>query len=218
MGKLDTRFRFVCAVPALHVNKKPRLFRTWLADKSPGYNCTIWEAARATSAAPTFFKRIRIGDPGLEEDFVDAGVGCNNPVRYLIQEAEREFGPDKQVACIVSIGTGRLKVPGFKSPGVFQRLLPLSLIKVLANMATDSEAEAAAMEVRYRNCPGLYHRLNVERGLEEISLEEWEKLGEVKAHTVAYLEAGGISQSIDVIANSLVGMPAQTFSLCQLGM
>lgn len=139
-------------------------------------------------------------------------------MRYLILEAEREFGPDREVACIVSIGTGRLKVPGFKAPGLFQRLLPLSLIKVLANMATDSEAEAAAMEARYHNCPGLYHRLNVERGLEEISLEEWEKLGEVKAHTVEYLGADEISQSIDAIVDALVGTPAQTFHLGQLGM
>ena len=33
--------RFVCAVPAKHINKVPRLFCTWEADKCPGYNCTI---------------------------------------------------------------------------------------------------------------------------------------------------------------------------------
>ena len=135
--------RFVCAVPAKHINKEPRLFRTWEADKYPGYNCTIWEAGRATSAAPTFFKRIRIGDPGLQEELVDAGMGCNNPVRYLIEKAQREFGLAREVSCIVSIGTGMPKVAGFESPGLFQRALPLDLIKVLASMATDSEAEAS---------------------------------------------------------------------------
>src|SRR5205823_479285 len=132
-----------------------------------GYNCKIWEAGRATSAAPTFFKRIFIGEAGLQEEFIDAGLGCNNPVKYLIEEAQREFGPMREVSCIVSIGTGKPKVAGFGAPRLFQRTLPTNLIKVLVSMATDSEDEAKRMGNRYRNCPGLYHRLNVERGLEE---------------------------------------------------
>jgi predicted acylesterase/phospholipase RssA len=209
--------RFVCAVPAKHINRQPRLFRTWSADKSPGYNCTIWEAARATSAAPTFFKRISIGDAGLQEEFIDAGIGCNNPVRYLVEEAGKEFGPERTVSCIVSIGTGKPMVAGFKSPGLFQRVLPLDLIKVLASMATDSETEASTMKARFQNCSGLYHRLNVERGLEEVSLEEWEKLGEVKSHTMAYLSDSTVSQGIDVIVDALVGKSSKTFPLGQLG-
>jgi hypothetical protein len=202
-------------VPAKHVNKEPRLFRTWSADKNLGYNCTIWEAARATSAAPRFFKRICIGDFGLQEEFIDAGIGCNNPARYLVKEAQREFGPMREVSCIVSIGTGKSKVAGFKSPGLFQRALPLDLIDVLVSMATDSEAEAKKMKERYQNCPGLYYRLNVERGLEDVSLEEWKKLGDVKTHTMAYLEE--ISNDIDAIVSALAGRSSQTFRLGQLG-
>jgi len=204
-------------VPAKHINKEPRLLRTWSADKNPGYNCTIWEAGRATSAAPTFFKRICIGDPGLQEEFIDAAMGCNNPVRYLIEEAEREFGPMRNVSCIVSIGTGKPKVAGFEAPGLFQRALPLDFIKVLASMATDSEAEALAMKARYQNCPGLYHRLNVERGLEEVSLEEWKKLGEVKTHTIMYLKRCDVSDDVDVIVSALLGGSPQTYRLGQLG-
>lgn len=209
--------RFVCAVPAKHINKRPRLFRTWSANKNPGYNCTIWEAARATSAAPRFFRRIYIGDPGLEEQFIDAGMGCNNPVRYLIEEAGQEFSAERMVSCIVSIGTGKPKVAGFNAPGLFQRVLPRELIKVLADMATDTEAEASAMEARLQNCPGLYHRLNVERGLDEISLEEWEKLGDVKQHTMAYLSDNAVSRRIDVIVDALVGKSQQFYPLGQLG-
>jgi predicted acylesterase/phospholipase RssA len=213
----DIKLRFVCAVPAKHINKQPRLFRTWSADKSPGYNCTIWEAARATSAAPRFFKRIYIGDPGLQEEFIDGGIGCNNPVPYLIEEAGKEFGPERTVSCIVSIGTGKPKVTAVKAPGLFQRVIPLELIKVLADMATDTETEASAMKVRFQKCPGLYHRLNIERGLEEASLEEWERLGEVKSHTMAYLSDDAVSRGIDAIVLALVGKPSQTFPLGQLG-
>jgi hypothetical protein len=215
---LSNIFSFVCAVPAIHVNNEPKLFRTWSADKNPGYNCTIWEAGRATSAAPTFFKRIRIGNGGMQEEFIDAGIGCNNPIQYLVQEAQREFGPERDVACIVSIGTGKPKVAGFKAPGRFQRLLPLDFIKVLVSMATESEATASAMQKRYQHCDGLYHRLNVERGLEEVSLEDWEKLGEVTTHTMEYLRDKNISQRIDVIVDALLGNPARTFLLAKLGM
>lgn len=204
-------------MPAKHTNKQPRLFRTWEADKYPGYNCTIWEAGRATSAAPLFFKRISIGDPGLREEFVDAGLGCNNPVRYLIEEAQREFDLTREVSCIVSIGTGKPKVAGFKAPSLFQRTLPLDLIKVLASIATDSEAEASVMKARYQNCPNLYHRLNVERGLEGIALEEWEKLGDVKTHTMVYLREDDVNNDIDLIVDALIGRSPQTFRLGQLG-
>ncbi|KFY53432.1 hypothetical protein V496_07587 [Pseudogymnoascus sp. VKM F-4515 (FW-2607)] len=207
---------FVCAVPARHVDKQPRLFRTWSADKSPGYDCTIWEAARATSAAPIFFKRILIGDAGLQEEFVDAALGCNNPVRYLVEEATKEFGLQRQVNCIVSIGTGKPMVAGFKAPGIFQRVLPLELVKVLASIATDTEDEASRMKSRFQNCPGLYHRLNVERGLQGISLDEWDRLGEIKSHTMAYLNDDTVSQGIDVIVDALVGKSSEAFPLSQL--
>jgi hypothetical protein len=204
-------------MPAKHVNREPRLFRTWSADKNPGYNCTIWEAGRATSAAPRFFKRIYIGDPGLREEFIDAGMGCNNPVLYLVEEAQREFGSMREVSCIVSIGTGKPKAAGFEAPGLFQRALPLDLIKVVASIATDSEEENERMRKRYQNCSGLYHRLNVERGPEGVPLEEWDKLGDVKTHTMVYLGRDDISGDVDVIVRALLGESSHAFRLGQLG-
>jgi predicted acylesterase/phospholipase RssA len=38
-------------------------------------DCTIWQAARATCAAPTYFRRMKIGDC----EYVDGGLGFNNP-------------------------------------------------------------------------------------------------------------------------------------------
>jgi hypothetical protein len=123
----------------------------------------------------------------------------------------------REVGCVISIGTGKPKVAGFQAPGLFQRVLPLDLINVLASMATDSEAEALVMKARYQNCPGLYHRLNVERGLEGVALEEWKKLADVKTHTMAYLRGDDINNDVDVIVNALVGKSSQKFPLGQLG-
>ena len=38
----------------------------------------IWEAARATSAAPTYFKPITVGNYTL----LDGGLGANNPLGW----------------------------------------------------------------------------------------------------------------------------------------
>jgi hypothetical protein len=123
-----------------------------------------------------------------------------------------------KVSCVVSIGTGMPRVAGFKAPGLFQSTLLLDLIKVLARMAADSYAEASVMKASFKNCPSLYHRLNVERGLEDVSLEEWKRLGDVKTHTMAYLREYDINNDVDVIVNALVGRSSQTFCLDQLGM
>ncbi|KAH7323496.1 hypothetical protein BKA65DRAFT_510932 [Rhexocercosporidium sp. MPI-PUGE-AT-0058] len=203
---------FVCAVPAHQVNSGARLFRSYLS-KDPCYNPTIWEAARATSAAPGFFKRISIGEPGVQEDFVDGALGYNNPVELAIQEAIHEFDPEMKLACIVSIGTGKTRLAGFKRPGLLQRVIPVDLIKTLATMATSSEAASKILEERYRNCPGLYHRLNVEKGLTEIALGEWERLSEVKTHTLAYLNLPEVDARINVIVNCLLGRPVPTYRL-----
>ena len=67
----------------------PCLFHNYQAPKYPSPNCMIWEAVRVTSSGPTFFKHIVIeGVP-----YVDGGMGCNNPVQQVLQEAELVF-PD----------------------------------------------------------------------------------------------------------------------------
>ena len=80
----------------------PVIFRTYPVGTNEMFNCTIWEAARATSAAPTIFKSIEIGGPGTRQLYIDGGVGLNNPTRQVIVEAESAF-PGRMGACIVII-------------------------------------------------------------------------------------------------------------------
>ena len=95
--------------------RKPRLFRTYKAPEYQSPNCMIWEAARATSATPTFFERIVIN----EEQFIDGGMGGNNPIHQVLQEAELMF-PDRHIACIVSIGTGQAETISIPKPDWIQ--------------------------------------------------------------------------------------------------
>jgi predicted acylesterase/phospholipase RssA len=158
---------------ALNMNANiPVLLRTYQSRHELPLDCKIWEAARATSAAPTFFKRIEIG---RGQPFVDGGLGRNNPSRLLLDEAKSLFGA-RQIGCLVSIGTGQAEVISIKKPGVFQRIVPTDIIDTLKAIATDCEATHESMLGLFTNSPNTYFRLNVDQGMQRIDLSEWEKL------------------------------------------
>lgn len=207
MGQSLMATSFVCAVGTTDVTHAagPTLFRSYDVAKNKEYNCTIWEAARATSAAPTFFKRIKIGPHGSGIDYVDAGIGCNNPVKEVIAEAARVFGEDAPIAVIVSIGTGQSGSVGLAKPDAFQKWLPTNLVNVLKEIATDSGRVAEEMERKYKQVPGLYNRLDVDRGLQSVSLDEWKRLGDVRAFTKNYMRLEAIDKGLESVVGVLKG-------------
>src|SRR3954454_3673424 len=149
--------RFVCAMPANSI-KYARRFRTFIVRNYATPNCKIWEAARATTAAPTFFKSIAIGEPGqIKEQFLDAAVGCNNPTQEVLDESRLVFGDDRPLGVLISLGTGQKPNPSLASSTGFQKILPTklnefaNLMKVLAKIATDSEKVADDMSRRFEN-------------------------------------------------------------------
>ncbi|KAG6811584.1 hypothetical protein H0H92_006748 [Tricholoma furcatifolium] len=178
---------FVCAVAADNASG-PRLFRSYRVEQNSGYNAKIWEAVRATCAAPTFFKRISVGSKPKEE-FIDGGLRANNPVTEVFHEATNIWGKDCQVACIVNIGTGHVKRIKLAKPAGIQKIFHLKLYNVLAQIVLDCEKTATDFERRKDIVDRqLYYRLNVLHGLEDVGLAEWRKLSEVKTHTKAYLD------------------------------
>ncbi|MCJ1393483.1 hypothetical protein MMC18_006358 [Xylographa bjoerkii] len=82
----------------------------------------IWEAVVGTMASPTYFDPIAIGPYGLK--FVDGGIGANNPIRILLQEAKRNWTEETledKLGCIVSVGSGILSVTRFgETPTYFR--------------------------------------------------------------------------------------------------
>ncbi len=194
----------------------PSLFRTWAPPANQMYNCTIVEAARATTAAPTFFKGIEFGDP-IKQRYIDGGLGCNNPVRLVTVEA-RSLYPDRSISCVVSLGTGVANVIGMERPDAFQKLLPTDLIAVLKGIATDCEriSEQIAQDLGQSI---LYCRLNVDQGLQEVSLAEWDKLSNVQLHTVQYLQkydvGKRVNQLVEVLKCKLIIIPSRQFPFRQ---
>ncbi|KAJ7865933.1 FabD/lysophospholipase-like protein, partial [Mycena leptocephala] len=205
-GMEDTRENpcktFVCAMNAANMFL-PVLFRTYNTTNSPAIDCTIWQAARATSAAPTFFKQIRIGPPGIEETFVDGGMGQNNPIAALLLEAQVVF-PDRQIACIISLGTGQLHTIKIPPPSLLKRLFPLDVVKAIKGIATDCEKEHQRFAHHFDPVPHVYFRFNVERGMQDIQLNQWERLGDVRANTRQYLLSHPIQNQLADAVKSLV--------------
>lgn len=64
----------------------------------------MWEVARATSAAPTYFEPFVLEINNLIHAFIDGGVFANNPAMCAYAEA-RERWPDDEIF-LISIGTG----------------------------------------------------------------------------------------------------------------
>jgi predicted acylesterase/phospholipase RssA len=189
---------FVCTKPA-HNIAHVRRFRSYPVRDLASSNCKIWEATRATTAAPTFFKRITIEG----EEFVDGALGSNNPATEVLNEAVDVFDIDRPVRCLVSIGTGYPGTIGVAKPVAFQKILATNLVPVLKRIATDCEQEANRLSIRFRALEKFYFRFNVAHGAEGILLEEWNKAGLLKAHTKAYMAEVSVQKAINDVVDIL---------------
>lgn len=199
----DVVISFVCALPNINV-ETARRFRSYPVSKNSSANCTIWEAARATTAAPTFFKGIEIaGTGGIKERFVDAGLNRNNPSKELRDEARNLFGDNRRIGVFISIGTGHPDIIGFDKPGQLEKVLPVNLIKTLKNIATNCEDVHRELSNQYSELPGVYFRFNVDHGAGQVSLAEWNKIGEVVTHTKNYLGIPEVSKHIEQVVEGL---------------
>ena len=161
---------------------KPSRFRSYNSHWDVVDDCPIWQACRATSAAPTFLPPIEVGNPPVA--YIDGGMGYNNPIRALIEEARHIWPSDRKTGCIVSIGTGVMI-----SRDVGRTVKPL--FEKLAEMATDTEKVAREFEEEMKHKYGIeqkiYFRFNVQHGLERVGLEEWKEMDRTKVATQDYL-------------------------------
>lgn len=163
-------------------------------------NATIWEAARATSAATTFFDPVVIAG----QKYADGAFGANNPVAEVWAEARDIWSPGKDniaesVKCFVSIGTGN---PGMKpiADGAWA-----FASKTLVDIATEAEKTA---EKFYREHNEMFvgyraFRFNVDHGLEDVGLEEYLKGDEILTATSDYMEAQRHVNEVSMCAENL---------------
>jgi len=124
----------------------------------------IWEALRATSAAPAFFEEMQFGTPKIS--YLGGSIGFNNPCAEVAYAAKAVW-KGRPIGIIVSVGTGLRSMPSVKKIASW---LPfglgtgLSLVSALADMATSTVRVDNEMK---RMCSGSdtkYYRFDVNRG------------------------------------------------------
>jgi len=189
----------------------PVLFRSY-ESLEPHSNCKIWEAARATSAAPAFFKQIEIG---RAQPYIDGGLGRNNPSRVVLDEAKRLFGA-RHIGCLVSIGTGRAETISIKKSGGFGQIVPTDIFDTLKAITSDCEATHEAMLGLFSNLPATYFRLNVDQGMQGIDFSKWERLSNVEAHTTQYLRRTEVVEKVASLVN-VIEITKPQITIEQLG-
>ena len=150
---------------------------------------TVWQAGRATSAATSFFDPITIGEGHTGRAYVDGALGFNNPMHAVWAEAQDIWKPDDgklepMIKCIVSIGTGN---PGTSAVGT----RPLTIVNTLKEITTQTENTEQMFAMNHRDLLDKtnvrYFRFNVEQGLQNVGLEEFERHGDITNATARYL-------------------------------
>lgn len=95
----------------------PTVFRSYTGQGVRATRYPLWQTARATTAAPSFFKPMYIDNPRPGIRYIDGGVGLNNPSQIALTEADRIW-PTSTLFCLVSIGTGKPKATSFMKSGI----------------------------------------------------------------------------------------------------
>ncbi|PSN64458.1 FabD/lysophospholipase-like protein [Corynespora cassiicola Philippines] len=170
-------------------------------------NATIWQAGRATCATALAFKPIQIG----QSVFLDEGAGKYNPAPQILDEAVVNEWPGREVGCFISIGTGKrpegtnqqqhLWWEGFVSSGMGDfaeaRRRLISKIEDCERTHLSMKDHLAKRQVN----PEHYYRLNVNVGVGEFGMNEWNRLAEISTNTRMYLAESEIqSQNLDAAA------------------
>ncbi|KAH2010646.1 hypothetical protein KXV43_007815 [Aspergillus fumigatus] len=177
-------------------------YEHWAGQSSLYKVLRIWEAGRATSAAPSFFDPLVIFDPVLrfERVFLDGALGANNSVAQMWFHAKMLWEEDlkSRLGCLVSLGTGMRSETEFTG-GFIQEL------KLRKRTLTDSEFEADTFAYEHYDLveEHRYFRFNVSNALGDIGLEEVQKMDKIVSETRTYLADDAVREEIALCAATL---------------
>ncbi|KAI1001149.1 hypothetical protein K3495_g7050 [Podosphaera aphanis] len=171
---------------------QPALLRSYDSRKEPPpeFDCTIWQAGRATSAMELAFKPIQIG----QSVFIDEGAGQFNPAPVALDEACVNEWPSREVGVFISIGTGKRPVGNEKDAhlwyegflGEFAEARKRIVSKIEGCEGTHQYMIRDGLAKRGVNIEN-YYRFNVEVGVGEFGINEWNRLADISTSTRRYL-------------------------------
>lgn len=154
---------------------RPFLFRMYLEKHGAFKKWQLKDAARSTTAAPTFFSPARVkslGPKQKEYTLIDGGVCTNNPALVAYSEAKRLYPGCEYL--IVSLGTGYAhKGWGFdaiKQWGFFQWMSPLRGTPLLNVMMSGQNSTVLQTLPLFPDAR--FVRLNVDLGAKPIEMDD----------------------------------------------
>lgn len=208
-----------------HRGDPPALLRSYRSRKKPGpeFKCAIWQAGRATCATKLAFKSIQIG----QSVFLDEGEGMinldksptYNPAPYVLNEAVLNEWPGQEVGVFLSIGTGKrpsgtghLQAEWWESfmggLGDFAEAKRKLMLKIEGCEKTHEDMLSTHLQQRgvQKEC---YHRLNVEVGVGEFGMNEWNRLPDIRNNTELYLNRDDVREEISVAADQMAAIESR---------
>ncbi|CAI7635478.1 unnamed protein product [Penicillium bialowiezense] len=172
-------------------------------EPSPEFDCTVWQAGRATSATGLAFKPIQIG----QHVFIDEGSGTYNPAPQVLDEAVVNEWPGREVGVFISVGTGK-RPAGTNNRqhewwedffgdalGTFAEARRRLITKIEG--CEDIHVQMLRDNLAKRNVSkDNYFRLNVEVGVGEFGMNEWNRLADISTNTRQYLAKPEVKKMI----------------------
>ncbi|KAK5994886.1 Phospholipase A I [Cladobotryum mycophilum] len=172
----------------------------------PEFDCKIWQAGRATCAIGLAFKPVQIG----QSLFHDEGYGTFNPSPEALDEAVINEWPGREIGVFVSVGTGKrprgsdsnqhLWYEGFMGEFADARR------KLIAKMEGCEKIHEYMLRehlIKRGVNAEHYYRLNVEIGVGEFGMNEWNRLGEISNGTRRYMGRDDEQKMIQGISSKL---------------
>ncbi|KAH8791817.1 ankyrin repeat-containing domain protein [Flagelloscypha sp. PMI_526] len=191
----------VCVLNAVSA-ETCRLLRNYRPRGRQSPPCSIRQVLQATFADCEHLPPVKI----QHEYFISAISGYANPVRVLMKELGNAFPKRSSVACVASIGTGRL------SP---QHLTNVTDSASLARLLQSSELVSNEFASQCHELGPFFFRLSVTSQVSDPStLDEFHSL--IKGATMTYLDTEETAEKLDGLVEAVI-QPHGVVSLERLG-
>jgi len=145
--------------------REPHFFKSQSARGDKRKDFLFADAARATSAAPTYFEPARITSraEGLPVSLVDGGVYANNPAACALVEAICDHRANPTEIVMLSLGTGELTRPILHEEAASWGLAKWAqpILNVVFDGVSDTVNYQVENIMRAMGGPGRYLRLQV---------------------------------------------------------
>ena len=142
---------------------------------------------------------MKVGPQRREQSFIGGPLGINNPTRELLKEASLAFGNDKRVSQIISIGCGTPYTLSLK-----EARDEAGVGRLLKETAADCHMVAQELSNRLFSVEA-YCRFNVERGIENMEMDNRSQLRDIETHTGSYIEIDTVTKALENSVGCLRG-------------